>query len=236
MRTKVLHNDKRKGEFIMGIVNISSINNEALKKAAQAADTQGDQSYNNELDASELSVFIKEAAKNGCNKDEMMQIVNDVGVAEDDAETNKTITQYNELAQLRSTLASKTAELQTRQDQLEQMEQKVDDIRPQSTTTGERIGSLIGGLGAFVGMMKFTGGGVKGALISILGAVLGAGLGGVSGMGINALVNRFSPLPHEGKVEEKNIERYQETAIIPLENEIKELEEQIDAKEKEFFA
>ena len=83
----------------MGTLDITTIQDSKLRRAAEAADSgNGKTAYNNKLDSSELSVFIKEASKTGCNTDDINDIIQNIGVAQNDKATKQTISEFNELS------------------------------------------------------------------------------------------------------------------------------------------
>ena len=83
----------------MPSLEIANIQNVVLKHAAKVADLNGNTAFNGKLDSGELTVFIREAVKSGCNPAEITGVCNQVGVETDDVKTS--MEKLNELQELR---------------------------------------------------------------------------------------------------------------------------------------
>ena len=77
-------------------LNIDSIQNPTLKRAAEIADSSGKTAFDNNLDQSELSVFIKSAYQNNVSTEEIMEVVNQVGIPQEEGdEAQQTVAKLN---------------------------------------------------------------------------------------------------------------------------------------------
>ena len=224
----------------MGTLDITTIQDSKLRRAAEAADSgNGKTAYNNKLDSSELSVFIKEASKTGCNTDDINDIIQNIGVAQNDKATKQTISEFNELNKMRSTIATRENELAKRKGELQRMEDEYDKMRPKTSgKDGEDIGFWAGGLSGTAASLKLAKAAphpILKAIVVFGGFMIGAGVGAGIGKGIEKLINYFKPDSHSAKVQSKNMNNYKESAVEPLEAELDALKKQLKEKENKFY-
>lgn len=219
-------------------MNIQQISDVKLRQAAEAADSNGENAYNNVLDSNELSVFIKQATKLGCGKNVVMDIVNQVGIDEQDKEAQETVNELNDIVNLKDKIAARKNELAKRNYTMSDMESDLEDAKPkQSTKTGENIGFWTGAVAGTAAFFKAAPlpNPILRLGVSLLAGLAGGALGAVAGMGINKLVNMFSPKTHTEEVLSRQIDQYKESNIEPLKSEIDSLEKELKAKEEEFY-
>ena len=82
-------------------LQISTITDKNIRKAAQEADSQGTRAFNGILDKEEVSLFIKYAKNMNCNMTEVINIANRIGV---DKNTQSTINRETQITNLKDVL------------------------------------------------------------------------------------------------------------------------------------
>lgn len=200
----------------MTSLNIDSIQNKALKRAADVADSKGENSFNKNLDQNELSVFIKNAYQNNVSTEEIMEVVNQVGFPEDEGdETQKTIATLHRLEELEKELAARK---ETREEMTTPKEKTI------RACLFSGIGGITTGIAAFIQAKKpykvvekewlyprtiIRSNKTAFALAALAGAIIGVGAA--------ALSKRI------GSSEQMS---YEARAIDPLKNEIKKLKQE----------
>ena len=198
-------------------VEISSIQNEVLRHAAEVADLNDNSANSGKLDQKELSVFIREAVKSDCNMAEIAEVCNQVGVEHATDNIKASMEKLNQLQKLEKELEYQNNILKRRNDEIKNLEQEDDDRRNKNWWI--TLGSLAGGAAAGA----LGGAGVGSAFAgfgAIPGAIVGGLLGALGGLGIR---NQFT----DNKSNYKTIHNYEEQAR-PIEQKVNELENQME--------
>ena len=200
-------------------VEISSINNEELRHAAEVADLNDNTANSGKLDEKELSVFIREAVNSGCDKAAIADICNQVGIEHADDKVKASMEKLNQLQKLEKELKYQQTVLEKRNDEIEELEKEDDSRMKKSVWT--TIGCFAGGaasgaaIGAGVGSM-FAGAG------ALPGAIIGGFIGACGGLYGSNLINHhyFSDSNYDKIDDYKNQAR-------PIEDKVFELEQQM---------
>lgn len=203
-------------------VEISNIQNEVLRHAAEVADLNDNTANSGKLDQKELSVFIREAVKSDCNMDDIRAVCDQVGVEHATDDVKASMEKLNQLQKLEKELEYQNNILKKRNDEIKKLEQEDDD----RITKNEWItlGSLAGGVAAGA----LCGAGVGSAFAgfgAFPGAIVGGILGALGGLGIG---NQFT----DNKSNFNTICDYEEQAR-PIEEKVYELKAQMKEIENE---
>lgn len=216
----------------MSSIEIKTIGNEYLKKAAEGADKD----YNGKLDSNELVIFMQNANKK-CNALEIEQLVKQVGIDTKDQTTQTKLNDLQKIDQLKNEIAALKQKQKECKFELERRE-----VKPSTVQSLGCLGGFLGGiyagvkLGAAVSAaLSTTGVGAAAApVIMIVSALGGAAAGGYAAYkGIDYAQRPFES--HETKVQRKDAENYEQNVVKPLEAKIKELEKALEAKLDEFY-
>jgi len=240
-KTKKLYTDIRaiyeniKRRTIMEIKNLT---NEDLKIAAQKSDLN----FNNKIDSEELSVFITNAKRSGCEIQAILDIADSFGVMQND----RMVDEKTKIAQLKE-IETLEKEIQTKKAELEERKYNYDRKKPykEHNSSASIAGILPGAaIGAIAGAKAGTllAGAVASTVVgtvvapaipfvcAFVGCVAGAFGGGyLAGTAIPTAVS-------EEYQNEKDIANdYNNDVVEPLEKHIKELEKELDKKLKMFY-
>ena len=200
-------------------VVISSIKDTKIREAAQQADSNGKNAYNGVLDKDEVSVFVEQAEKAGCNMSEVMALAQQAGI---DKTTAQNVNKTMKKAQLEKTIAAKKKLLNEKIKQHQSME-----VKP---TTGQYVGRAVGGVA--------TAGLATGIVLTTLSGPIGwiaAGLAAAScwlpGYIAGDMIAGPDEESYEYKVKAKEVEKqkqeYNQKEIEPLYAEIERLEREL---------
>lgn len=203
-------------------VEISNIQNEVLRHAAEVADLNDNTANSGKLDQKELSVFIREAVKSDCNMDDIRAVCDQVGVEHATDDVKASMEKLNQLQKLEKELEYQNNILKKRNDEIENLEQEDSDRGTKNkwilwgsfgggiavgAALGASIGSAFAGVGAFPG--------------AIVGGIVGA----MGGLGIGSKFN-------DGKSNYRTIHDYKKQAR-PIEQKVNELKAQMKEIENE---
>ena len=181
------------------VVEISSIHNENLRKAAEQADSGNKNvSYNGKLDSSEISAFLKNAEYLDCDYESVCSIIDSYDNIKPESLNNK-IKLYEQI--------------DNKKKNIEQLKSELNELpRNGSRDTGTIVGAGIGAGGALLTITTITASINPLVALGIIG--LSALIGGYTG---NAIGGGLSS--HEAKCADKQKERLE----IQIENREKEL-------------
>ena len=200
-------------------LQISTITDKNIRKAAQEADSQGTRAFNGILDKEEVSLFIKYAKNMNCNMTEVMNIANRIGV---DKNTQSTINRETQITNLKDKINNKKQLLQSKMKEYENIKQK--------PTTAQYVGRTVGGaatavLGAAIVLTALSG------PIGWTCAAVAAGTAWLPGYVFGDCLTQPNEEDYDYKVNENNIknqkEKFYKTQIEPLNREIESLQMQL---------
>ncbi len=208
-------------------VDISSIKDTKIREAARQADSNSKNAYNGVLDKDEVSVFIEQAKKAGCNMSEVKALAQQVGM---DKATAQNVNKTMKKAQLEKTITAKKKLLQEKMKQYESME-----VKP---TTGQYVGRAVG---RAVGGIATAGLAVSSVLTTLSGPVgwavagLAAATCWLPGYIFGDAIARPDEESYEYKVKANEVKRqkqeYDRKEIEPLYAEIERLERELASLE-----
>ena len=198
-------------------VEISNIQNEVLRHAAEVADLNDNTANSGKLDQKELSVFIREAVKSDCNMDEIRAVCEQVGVEHVTDDVKVSMEKLNQLQKLEKELEYQNNILKKRNDEIKELEQQDKNRINKNGWIG--VGSMVGG--AAVGALAGAGiGSAFGGIGAFPGAMVGFILGGLGGVKVG---NLFSD--RESNYDTRiNYERQ----ARPIEQKVNELKAQME--------
>ena len=203
-------------------VEISNIQNEVLRHAAEVADLNDNTANSGKLDQKELSVFIREAVKSDCNMDDIRAVCDQVGVEHATDDVKASLEKLNQLQKLEKELEYQNNILKKRTDEIEKLEQEDSDRETKNNWIS--VGSLAGGIAAGA-----LGGAAVGSAFAGFGAFPGAIIGGILGaLGGLGIGNQFN----DNKSNYYTICAYEEQAR-PIEEKVYELKAQMKEIENE---
>ena len=184
------------------VVEISSIHNENLRKAAEIADSGNKNvSYNGKLDSSEISAFLKNAEYLNCDYESVCSIIDSYSNVKPESLNNK-IKLYEQI--------------DNKKKQIEQLKSELNDLPSNgSKTVGTVIGAGVGAGGALLTITAVAATINPLVALSIVG--LSAFIGGYTG---NAIGSGLSS--HDAKCVDKQREKL-EIQIKNRENELAQL-------------
>ena len=183
-------------------VEIAKIQNETLRHAAEVADLNDNTANSGKLDQKELSLFIREAVKTGCNMAEIKEVCNQVGVEHATDDVKASMEKLNQLQKLEKELQYQNNILKKRNDEIDSIETKDNLIVGGSMTVGGIVGAA--GLCALAGAVTWP--------LVIIGAAVGCGAGYLAGNVISS--------------EDNKARDYKEQAI-PIKDKVNELKKQM---------
>lgn len=216
----------------MPSVEIKTIGNEYLKKAAESADKD----LNGKLDSHELVIFMQSATKK-CNALEIEGLVKEVGIDKSDNTTQAKLNDLQKIDQLKNQIVEFKGKLKKCKYELEKRE-----VQPSTVQALGALGGAIAGMYAglhaaapIAAVMGSTGiGAVAGAATMVVGALGGfAGGAYAAYKGIDYAQRPFES--HETKVQRKDAENYEQNVVKPLETKIKELEQELESRLEKFY-
>lgn len=175
-------------------VEISSIENAALRHAAEVADLNDDTANSGKLDQKELLVFIREAVNANCSKDEIAELCNQVGLEHAADDVLASMQKLNQLQKLEKELEYQRDILNKRDDEITKLTRK-DNAKSLGT---------IGGSAAIGGIIGCAVGGPAGGLIgSFAGFLVGAVINHMTGDDSQQISEfEYQKTPIEDKVRE----------------------------------
>lgn len=181
------------------VVEISSIHNENLRKAAEQADSGNRKvSYNGKLDSTEISAFLKYAEYLNCDYESVCSIIDSYSNVNPESLNNK-IKLYEQI--------------DNKKKQIEQLKSELKDLPNNgSKTVGTAIGAGVGAGGAMLIITNIAASINPLVALGIIG--LSAFIGGYTG---NAIGSGLSS--HEAKC----IDKQRENLEIQIKNREKEL-------------
>lgn len=218
-------------------LEISTIANSALRQAAEKADSHdGENGYNTKLEISEFSVFVKQAYKRGCSEEEIFSVAEQLGVKIGEKnEASEILTEMQELNKTKTRLNELKNQLDKRVASVNDMKDDYESTKTKSST-GEDVGFWAGGVAGAAASLKIP---VPHPLLKLVtaaaGFLFGAASGTIGGMGIDRLVDTLKPDSYEVKVQKKQIDDYEQSAIKPLKEIIAEIEQTLKDKEDAFY-
>ena len=221
----------------MTAVEINTINNQYLREAAEAADTQGENAYNKKLDSNELTVFMQNAVESGkCSIQDLMDVMNKVGVDKNDKEIQTKINELEQINKLKNEICRLKNELSKNEKILFEKE-----VKPNTIQTLAGFGGIFAGVGAGVKIggaisTALSATGVGAAVVPFI--MVGSGLigGALGALGMYKAAD-YAQRPfesHETTVQRKQADDYKETNVEPLKAQIKELEKALEEKLENF--
>lgn len=198
-------------------VEISNIQNEVLRHAAEVADLNDNTANSGKLDQKELSVFIREAVKTDCNMADIRAVCDQVGVEHATDEVKASMEKLNQLQKLEKELEYQNDILKKRNDEIKKLEQK--DRKRENKNLWISLGSFVGGAatGALIGA------GI-GSAFAGFGALPGAFVGGLLGGFFTSM--GISNVFHDKNTESETIYNY-ETKARTIKEKVNELENQM---------
>lgn len=223
----------------MAQITISTIQNKALRKAAETADSNGKNAHNGKIDTNELNLFLNEAQKADCKMIDVMEIVNKVGVQKDDKTTLAKVNKLKEVDALESKIAVCEQTLKKMKYEHSLMGPKVKIANSRKFDEAAGILCVTGFFGSIAAGMKL--GATVGSCIGGLGgAVAGAFVGGLCGVvafgNVGMCCAKFMQQKElEYRNDQKNADDYEKTNIKPMEDKLKQLKKQLEIKENEFY-
>ena len=202
------------------VLEIQSITNAALRKAAEKADSQGENAYNGVLDENEVSLFLTNAKEAGCNIDEAQIVANKAKGS--DVPTKVCI---EDLPKLQNEIKLKEIELYNKKEELNKLGKSLDEpngfLMMGSCLAAIYSGPVISGALEYYGRISHK-------LSMVIGGTLGA-LGGLGLAILTATLTKPNKNSYEYKVKENKIAQqkneYYEKEIKPLEEEISKLKQ-----------
>ena len=181
------------------VIEISSIHNDNLKKAAEQADSGNNKvSYNGKLDSSEISAFLKHAEYLNCDYEAVYSIIDSCINVKPESLNNK-IKLYEQI--------------DNKKKRIEQLKSELNDLPNNgSKTVGTVIGAGVGAGGALLTIATITASINPLVALGIIGlsAFIGGYIGNAIGSGLSS---------HNAKCVDKQKEKLE----IQIENREKEL-------------
>ena len=219
-------------------MEIKSLTSEELKVAAQKSDVN----FNNKIDSNELSLFITNAKRSGCNSQEILNIADSFGVMENDRMVDEKIkiAQLKEIESLEKEIKNKKAELQERKHNYN-MKKPYKEYNNTATFVGGGTGIVAGTVAGakagtlLAGAVAATGiGAVVAPAIPLVCGVIG-GVAGAIGGGYLAGTAIPTAASEEYQNKKDNADDYNKNVVEPLEKHIEDLEKELENKLNMFY-
>lgn len=217
-------------------IEIINIQNSKLRDIAQKADSQGENSYNEVLDENEISFFMAEAKKEGCDMNEVMEVIRKSGIDLEKSGANDKIKLQQEI----DALANK---IEKKEDELKALRKQASDMQPgfwEQLNTGGKIGACVSGLAfglgtgmailsSIVAKRPYSGKGLAKTLGVLGGSVAGL-LGALPGALVGTIIGGCES-SYSAKVKEKKVEEFESKANFKQkEVEIAAMREELNKK------